>query len=547
MKRLIKSVLSLSLVLCFSTGVLFSQPLWKLANENKDVLTFSTLFIARDVHDFLTTKSGLDSAVNWCKETGITRVFIETFRNGYYADRDVMIRARDRFLSEGFRVAGCVTPVKVGKNGVGAWGSTACYTNKATEDEFRKIFEYTGSIFDLIMIDDFLFTECGCEDCITGRGEQSWSKFRRDLLAEVSREHIIKPAKAVNPDAKLIIKYPLWYDFFQERGYDVVTQTKDYDYIWVGTETRDYDYKIRPGGEVQYNAFFIMRWLDGIGGEKTGGGWIDALGTTPEFYVEQARQTVLGSGKEIMLFHYGDLLKETNKYDGKQGTPKANVEALKKELPGLIELAKIIKDKPVKGIHLPKLPHSEPLTERYIFSFFGMLGLPLVPDHVIDEKAKSAIFSVHALKEPGFSEKLKTMLNAGTPVLITDGLAKLLSNQVLLEDNDLTILKVAGEPKSLLDLNRQELKLIRDKLMLPLGLKFDAPNKVSLYLLGENLVVIENFNDTMSDVTIEFSGDHSFKKRLSLPENIKAEIPEKKSKSLKINIPARSLVAFEYN
>jgi hypothetical protein len=535
-----------SAIVYLSIAAAYSQSLWDTAKANKDVLAISTLFTAQDVREYLSGSAGLDNAVTWCKQTGITRVFIETFRGGYYADREVMVRARDRFTKEGIQVAGCVTPVNVGKNGIGGWGATACYTNKATIDEFHKIFEYSASIFDLIMIDDFLFTECGCEDCITARGEQSWSEFRCDLLVEVSREHILKPAKAVNPKVKIIIKYPLWYDNFHERGYEVIRETKDYDFTWVGTETRDYDYDVSPGGEVQYNAFFIMRWLGGIGGDKTGGGWIDALGTTPKFYVEQARQTVLGNGKEIMLFHYGDLIREANKYNGKPGTPKANVEALRKELPGLFELATIIKGKPYKGIHLPKLPNSEPFKEQYIFSFLGMLGLPLVPAHEINEQAGSAIFTVHALKKPGFSATLGRMLNAGKPVVITDDLSKLLSDQTLLVNKNLTVLKVGGDPKNLLKLTREELKPIRDKLLTPLGLKFDAPAKVALYLPGDNCFIVENFNDEQVDVTLDFTSVSSVRKVLILPQEGQAEISQSKNSVRIQNLSPRTLVAVEY-
>ena len=34
-------------------------------------------------------------------------------------------------------------------------------------------------------------------------------------------------------------------------------------------------------------------------------------------------------------------------------------------------------------------------------------------------------------------------------------------------------------------------------------MKFDAPNKVSLYLLGTNYFVVENFNDEKVDVTLD--------------------------------------------
>lgn len=549
MKKLFKKLLQIVgviAVICLFITNASAQALWDTAKKNKDVLAISTLFIAQDVRDFLSTPEGLDNAVSWCKQTGITRVFIESFRGKYYADREVMIRARDRFLKEGFDVAGCVTTVGVGKPGSGGWGMTSCYTSKATLDEMEKIFRLTATIFDLIMIDDFLFTECECKDCVAARGDQTWSKFRCDVMVNMSRENILKPARSVNPKVKIIIKYPLWYDSFHERGYEVVRESKDYDYTWIGTETRDYDYDVRPGGEVQYNAYFISRWINKVSGGKNGGGWVDALGVTPKIYLEQARQTVLGNEREIMLFHYGSLLTETNEYDGKPGTPIADVDAFRKELPGLFDLARIVKDRPISGIHMPKLPNSEPLKEQYIFSFLGMLGLPLVPDDQINISAQSAIFTVHALKEPDFSGKLEGMLKAGKPVVITDGLALLLSNQSLLENKNLTVLKVEGDPKKLLKMSREELKFLRDKLLSPLGLKFDAPNKVSLYLLGGNYVVIENFNDTKVDITLELPVMNEVKKALMLPEEGNMVLTSYKNSIGIRDLSPRTLVVLQY-
>jgi hypothetical protein len=134
-------------------------------------------------------------------------------------------------------------------------------------------------------------------------------------MVKMSRERILKPAKAVDPNAKIIIKDPLWYDEFHKSGYEVVRETQDYDFIYVGTETRDYNYTTtahRRLGYIQYNAYFIMRWLDGIGGNKTLGGWFDALGTIPVKYREHARQTILADAKELMLFCYSNLINETN-------------------------------------------------------------------------------------------------------------------------------------------------------------------------------------------------------------------------------------------
>jgi hypothetical protein len=77
------------------------------------------LFPAQDVRAYLSTDDGLNNAVNWCKQSGITKVYIESFRGGYYADRETLKRTKDRFLKEGFKVSGCVTTTNFGKIGVG--------------------------------------------------------------------------------------------------------------------------------------------------------------------------------------------------------------------------------------------------------------------------------------------------------------------------------------------------------------------------------------------------------------------------------------------
>ncbi|MBK8501761.1 MAG: hypothetical protein IPL46_05865 [Saprospiraceae bacterium] len=394
---------------------------WDLANENKDVLRVSTIFTAQDVRDRLSTETGLDSAIAWCKEVGITRVFIETFR-GYTAERQTLLHAKETFEASGIEPSGCVTTVHFGKPSSNG-SIVSCYTSEETRKELIRVFEYTASMFDLIMIDDFLFTHCECEECDAAREDQSFPDYRCDLMNMISEEYILKPARRVNPKVKIINKYPLWYDNFHLRGYDVLGETESYEYIWVGTETRDNDFiNDSPGlNDPQYGAYFIMRWLADIGGEKTGGGWFDALGTTPKTYLEQARQTVLAGANEMMLFSYGGLIGENNEYGNRKGTGIADIEALKVELPGLFELAKLINDKPIKGIHAVKPANSRPVfgyddsasysgvgTESYVYNFVGMLGIPLIPKEKIDLNAEAAFFPIHILKDPDFKNKFDT-------------------------------------------------------------------------------------------------------------------------------------------
>jgi len=238
----------------------------------------------------------------------------------------------------------------------------------------------------------------------------------------------------------------------------------------------------------------------------------------------------------MLLFCYGALMRNTG---------PANVRKLRAEIPGLFELARLVRNKPIRGILAPKPPNSDAYDEQYVFDFVGMLGLPLVPTAEIGTDAEAAFFSVHALKEPGFSGKLKTMLDAEKPVLITDGLAKRLNN-ISTDDENLTVLKVSGNPRSLLKLNRRQLNPVRNKLLAPFGIRFDAPNKVALYLIGGNCLVVENFNDEPVDVSLEFSKPVKARKALVLPPEGNVEFSWGRRKLKFTEVTPRTLVAVEY-
>ena len=527
-----------------------SQSLWALANENKELLKFSTLVFFPEVH--LSTDEGINNAIDWCKKTGVTRVFIGTWVDGRYtAEREVLEHARSRFEAEGFEASALVVTKGIGKRST-RHSYLSCYTNKVTRDKLEEIFGFTASIFDEIIIDDFLFTMCECDECKKARGERTWARYRCDLMTEVSRQHILRPAKAVNPDVKIIIKYPQWHELFINYGYDVLQETAVYDKVWVGTETRDYDKshkfwkgKVKyAGGRVQYGGYYIMRWLGQIGGSETGGGWFDPLGTTEDTYVEMARHTVLGGAKEVTLCWYGGLIQNTTYHNSPVQGPK-NVEKLRTEIPGLFKLARLVRNKPIKGILAPRPPYSRGYDEKYVLDFAGMLGLPLVPTAEIDSDAKAAFFSVHALKDPEFTDKLNKMLDAKKPVLITDGLAKRLSN-VNLDDENLAILKVGGDVHSLLDLTREELGPIRDKLLAPFGIKLDAPNKVALYLIGEDCLIVENFNNERINASLEFTDLVEARKVLVLPVGGNVTLSCSHTKLEFTEITPRTLVAVEY-
>ena len=480
--------------------------LWGLARSQKATHRFSTLFTAHDVKNHLSTDQGINQAIEWCKRTGVTKVYIEAFRDGYQAEPAALQQAKERFLADGFEVAGCVTTTQVGKKSTG-WNLISCYTDQPTQARLQSIFVFAASLFDEIMIDDFWFTDCACAACDAARlsrkvtiggktypvAGDTWEDYRCELMVRVSRDCVLGAAKRQNPKVRIIIKYPQWYDSFHERGYEVVREAADFDRIWVGTETRDYQ-DPRWGGTVQYEGYFIMRWLGGIGGEKCGGGWYDWLGTTERTYLEQARQTVLAGARESLLFCYGGL----------QGTTgPADTEALRVNIPELLKVAKEIQKRAVIGLAAYKPPNSHPENEKRLFDFIGMLGMPLVPCHTFPTNAPAAFFSLHALKDADFVPKLTAFIKAGKPVLLTDGLAQQLAKSVRLDSHNVHVLPVKGDPKSLLQLSIGDLDDLRAPLLLPFHSSFSAPNRVALYLFGDGSWVVENFNDEA--LTIELN------------------------------------------
>jgi hypothetical protein len=480
--------------------------LWNLANTKSQTHRFSTLLTAQDVRDRLSSEDGISAAIDWCRKTGVTKVYMEAFRDGYQAKREALQNAKQLFRAAGFEVSGCVTTTRVGKRSTG-WNGISCYTDQPTQERLQRIFEYAAGLFDEIMIDDFWFTDCQCPQCDAARkaktvtvGERTypvagaaWEDYRCELMVRVSQERLLVAAKRVNLKARLIIKYPQWYDQFHERGYEVLRETADFDRTWVCTETRNYDDK-QWGGTPQYEACFIMRWLGGIGGQKCGGGWYDPYGTNERTYLEQARQTVLGGARESMLFCYGSLLEHTG--------PK-NIETLRQNIPELLAVAEQVGHRRIIGVTAYKPANSHPENERRVFDFVGMLGLPLVPCHEFPADAPAAFCSLHAMKDPDLPAKLARFIASGKPVLLTDGLADRLAGKVDLSSPNVHRLPVKGDPQSLLKRPQAELDAMRAAILRPLGHTFRTPNRVALYLFADGSWVIENFRDEVANVELD--------------------------------------------
>jgi hypothetical protein len=384
--------------------------LWAIFAPTVLAVDWSTLFTAQDVRDHLATEEGRAAALEFCRRMGISKVYVETFRDAYQVDESALKTARDFFREAGLRVSGCVTTTRFGKPTTG-WEVGACYTHRANQEHLAAIFASTAKLFDEIMIDDFLFTDCECSECAAAKGPMSWRQYREKLMLAVSRERVLGPARQANPNVKVILKYPQWYDMFHERGYVVDQETALYDRIWVGTELRDPS-SDEWGHKQQYEGFYIYRWLSEIGGAKTGGGWFDPYGTDTIYYLDQAYISVLAGAPEILLFHYGSLI--SPEY-------RAQAEAFAPRRAEFESLAKLVED--WSGIAAYKPPSSEPGSEAYIFDQIGMLAVPLLPTAKFPAGSRAALFTIHALADTEFVPKLVEFLRAGGTAFISDGLA----------------------------------------------------------------------------------------------------------------------------
>lgn len=95
-------------------------------------------------------------------------------------------------------------------------------------------------------------------------------------MTEASENLIFGPAKAVNPDVKVIIKYPNWYDHFAEMGFNLETQPGMFDGVYTETETRDAvlsEQHLQP-----YLGYLVFRYYNNLKPGKNGGGWVDTGG-----------------------------------------------------------------------------------------------------------------------------------------------------------------------------------------------------------------------------------------------------------------------------
>ena len=357
------------------------------------------------------TEEQLRKEADWLqKYVGIEKVYLETFR-GELVDKSQLIMIK-KILEEdyGIEVSGAITTVTPDLNDCDKKRQrlfeTMCYCNEAHRKLLKEVSEYTASIFDEYIIDDFFFTQCMCEDCQREKGNKSWEEFRLEKMQEVSKNLVIDPAKKVNPKINIIIKYPNWRESYQETGYNPGQQREIFDAIYTGTETRhgaQQDQHLP-----RYLSYSLVRWMDNVLPGKNGGGWFDPFDCDRiDTYLEQAYLTAFSKAKELMMFCWSAI------YNNKRATP----------LGFLYEKLDKIMGQCGNPVGLPVYIPFNSQGEDHLEDFLGMVGIPFepIPDFPEYTKAKSVFVTLASLKDKQVIKKIKVFVNEGGKVIASSG------------------------------------------------------------------------------------------------------------------------------
>ncbi len=384
----------------------------------------------------------LDSTWNIIsQQLTVDKIYLETHRDLLIVPDETLEQAKRFFQKRGIEVAGGITYTINESNNF----ETFSYSDTEHRKKVQEIAEHTAKHFDEFILDDFFFTSAKTDVEIAAKGDRSWTDYRLELMTEAGRDLVINPAKKVNPNVKVIIKYPNWYDHFQGLGFNLEKGPFLFDGIWTGTETRD------PGSAQHlqnYLSYNIIRYFENLNPGHNGGGWVDSGGINMSMdrYAEQLHLTMLAKAREIALFAYNQLLdvklqdsyrgawqdQQTSwNYDamrapfraknGKQVTPTTMARIVDVVLHQTDELTQKLGN-PV-GIKSYKRYHSR--GEAFLQNYLGMIGLPMDEHPTMAEDQQALLLTAQAAGDPELITKIRRQLQDGRDVIITTGLLKL--------------------------------------------------------------------------------------------------------------------------
>ena len=383
----------------------------------------------------------LDSTWNVIsQQLEVDKIYLETHRDLLVVEDATLEQAKKFFHDRGIETAGGITYTINEANSF----ETFCYSNPEHRKMVQKIAEHTAKHFDEFILDDFFFTSCKSDIEIKAKGMQSWTDYRLKLMTEAGRDLVLKPAKKVNPQVKVIIKYPNWYDHFQGLGFNLEEGSQLFDGVWTGTETRD------PAGNQHlqnYLSYNIIRYFDNLRPGYNGGGWVDVGGLNMgmDRYAEQLHLTMLAKAPEIILFAYHQLLDV--KLSPKYRTPWQGMGTsfnydevtapIRLEDGSLVEpttmarIAGVVLKQTDKLIHklgnpvgIKSYKPFHAAGDDFLQNYLGMIGLPMDMRPVFPEDQQVVLLTAQAAQDTEIMAKIKRQLQSGRDVVVTSSLLK---------------------------------------------------------------------------------------------------------------------------
>jgi hypothetical protein len=374
----------------------------------------------------------------------VDKVYIEVQRNRDLASDELLERVKKFFLDKGVRVAGGMA---LSDGGSGQFKSF-CYTDPKDRQFVKNAVELAARHFQEIIQDDFFFNTTKNDSDIAAKGQRSWTQFRLDLMDEVAQNLIIKPARAVNPEVRLIIKFPNWYEHFQGLGYDLDKEPKLFDGIYTGTETRDpviTDQRLQ-----QYESYEIFRYFENIKPGGNGGGWVDTYSIRYiDRYAEQLWDTMFAKVPEIMLFNWANLLQPIHPGDReawqnlhtsfdydqmlKTFQPNASLGLTNSTMARVagysLEQVDPFLGKLGNPIGIASYKPYQSTGEDFLHNYLGMIGIPIELYPEFPTNANMVLLTESAKSDPDIVAKIKKQLVAGKSVVITSGLLRALQGR----------------------------------------------------------------------------------------------------------------------
>jgi hypothetical protein len=364
----------------------------------------------------------------------IDKIYIEVMRNHTLVDEAGLERLKKFYQDQGVQVCGGLAYSVSESNGYQGFD----FADPENRDFARKAVEMAARHFDEILLDDYFFFDRKTDLDIQAKGDRSWTQYRLDTMREVTENLIVKPAKAVNPKCKVIIKMANWYDQYHGMGNDTEKVPLIADGMFSGTESRLWvgqEQHLQP-----YLSYDIMRFMDNLKPGVNKGGWVDQGGALPiDRYSEQLLDTVFARCPEMCCFNYAGMIRPAptfalaNRPWADQPT-SLDLKEVSKTLPPadanptfadiaaytLGQVDKVLANvgKPL-GIKCYTPYHAS--GEEFLHDYLGMIGLPMDIFPQFPAEADMVLLTEQAKSDPDIIRKIKTQLQAGKSVCVTSG------------------------------------------------------------------------------------------------------------------------------